>query len=166
MKKYIKGILTIAFIFVMAITLTGCNDKENSGEKTIGEGKNNKTYTFPTASFIPSGVEYTGSGKIEYSSRNEEITPKYADAYVSNAKIEDVVSYVETLKSKGLHNANSYKEEQTGFDEYGSFSWVGTNDSEDFSISVTITEESTPLNLVDASYNLAIVMSNENPYAE
>lgn len=159
MKNYFKGILTIAFIFIVTITLTGCGNNSTSGA-------HKKNYSFPTADFIPNDIKYEGSGKIEWSSKNETSTPKYADVYVSNAKIEDVITYVEKLKSKGLHNANAYREEQTGFDEYGSFSWVGINDSENFSISVTMTEDSTKLNLVDASYNLSIVMSDANPYGE
>ena len=150
-----KKIFTITFILAMIILITGCGSEKSEGN-----------YNFPVASFIPSGMEYQGSGKIEWSSKNEEITPKYADAYISNAKIEDVINYVKDLKSKGLHNANAYHEEQTDFDEYGSFSWVGVNDAENFSISITMSTETTPLSLVDASYNLSIVMSDANPYGE
>lgn len=163
MKKILNLVIVVILLFTGIFVLAGCNNKENSNEKKT---ESKKTYAFPVASFIPKNIEYKGSGKVEWSSKNEEITPKYADAYISNAKIEDVVSYVKDLKSKGLHNANAYKEEQTGFDEYGSYSWIGVNDSETFSISVTITEESTKLNLVDASYNLSIIMSDANPYGE
>ena len=156
MKRSLKIITSITFILMIFVIVSGCGKEK---------AENNKEYTFPVASFIPSGIEYKGEGKIEWSSLNESSSPKYADAYVSNATIESVVSYVQDLKTKGLHNANEYKEEQSGFDEWGSFSWVGTNDAENFSISVTMTNESTKLNLVDASYNLSIVMSDDNPYA-
>ncbi len=163
MKKNFKKLISLTFIFIIFLTLTGCGETENDRGTT---GGGNKNYAFPIADFIPSGMEYKGSGKIEWSSKKESATPKYADAYVSNAKIEDVVAYVNDLKSKGLQKANAYAEDQTGFDEYGSFSWVGINDAGNFSISVTMTDESTKLNMVDASYNLAIVMSDENPYGE
>ena len=158
MKKYLKGITAIVFMFVMAIALTGCGDKENSGGGTGG----NKSYSFPTASFIPSGMEYKGSGTIMYSMSNEKT--KMADAYISGAKVEDVVAYVETLKSKGLKNANAYAEEQSGFNEYGSYSWVGVNNDNTFSLSVTLSDDETNLNLVKGTYNLLISMSTENPY--
>lgn len=163
MKNYFKRMIGIAFVFIIAIVLTGCTNEKIDGDKVNGK---NKIYSFPVADFIPSGLEYNGSGKIEWSSKNEESIPKYADLYVSTATIEDAVEYVQKLKLAGLHNANAYHEEQTGFDEWGSYSWVGVNSNENFSISVTLTEESTPLNLVDASYNLSIVMSDENPYGE
>ena len=156
MKKYLKGIVAVAFIFVMAIALTGCGDKQNGG--------GSKTYSFPTASFIPSGMEYTGSGTIMYSMSNEKT--KMADAYISGAKVEDVVAYVQTLKSKGLKKANAYTEEQNGFNEYGSYSWIGVNSDDTFSLSVTLSEDETDLNLVKGTYNLLISMSTENPYAE
>ncbi|MDO5569075.1 MAG: hypothetical protein Q4G04_03075 [bacterium] len=160
MKKYLKGILTVAFIFVIATILSGCSSKENGGENS------NKKYDFPSASFIPSGMEYTGSGTIMYSSTNEKITPKQADVYISGAKVEDVVAYVQTLKAKGLKNANEYKEEQTGFNEYGSYSWIGVNSDNSFSLSVTLSSEETDLNLVEGTYNLLISLSDSNPYAE
>ncbi|MDO5557945.1 MAG: hypothetical protein Q4G05_06930 [Clostridia bacterium] len=162
MKKYLKGIVAVAFIFVMAIALTGCGDKQSGGGTTGGS----KTYSFPTASFIPSGMEYTGSGKVMYSATKESISPKQAEVYVTGAKVEDVVAYVQTLKSKGLKNANAYKEEQTGFDKYGSYSWVGVNSDDTFSLSIALSEDETDLNLVTGTYNLFISMSTENPYAE
>lgn len=164
MKKIIS-ILIVAILLVGGVfLLTGCgNNKTSEGGKSNSESK---TYSFPTASFIPSGMEYTGSGKIEYSSKNESITPKQADVYISNAKVEDVVAYVQTLKSKGLKNANAYKEEQTGFNEYGSYSWTGVNSDETFSLSIALSEDSTALNLVEGSYNLLISMSTENPFGE
>ena len=161
MRKNVKNIFAIAFVLMVAIILTGCGDKT-----TPSKGKTNKDYAFPTANFIPSGMEYTGSGKIEYSSTNESSNPKVADAYISNATIEDAVAYVQKLKEKGLTNANKYREEQTGFDEYGSFSWVGVNSSETLCISVTLTEDSAPLNLVDGSYNLLITLTDVNIYGE
>lgn len=158
MKKYLKGIVAVAFVLVMVTLLTGCGSKENGG------GTSGKKYEFPTASFIPSGMEYTGSGKIMYSMSNENT--KMADAYISGAKVEDVVAYVQILKSKGLKNANAYKKEQTGFNEYGSYSWIGVNSNDTFSLSVTLSEDETDLNLVKGTYNLLISMSTENPYAE
>lgn len=169
MKNNIKKVFGLLLVIVLTIVITGCGNTESAGEKTSG-GSNKSggktSYTFPTASFIPSGVEYKGTGKLLFSTKNENSNPKYADAYISGATIEDVVAYVQTLKSKGLHNANAYKEEQTDFDEWGSFSWVGTNDAEDFSISVTLTTDTTELSLVDGSYNLSIAMSDDNPYGE
>ena len=158
MKKFLKGIVVVAFIFVMATALTGCGNNGNNG------GTTGKKYDFPTASFIPSGMEYTGSGIIMYSMSNENT--KMADAYISGAKVEDVVAYVQTLKSKGLKNANIYQEEQTEFNEYGSYSWVGVNNDDTFSLSVTLSDDETDLNLVKGTYNLLISMSTENPYAE
>lgn len=157
MEKILKKLLTIVCVFVVVISLAGCGKNENGG--TTG-GDNTKS--FPTASFIPSDMEYTGSGKIVHSTKNESSSPKVANVYYQNAKIEDVISYVDSLKSKGLTKANAYAEDQTGFDEYGSYSWVGVNSDDTFSISITITEEESAG--LDYNYNLSIYMANENPY--
>ena len=149
--------LVILLAVVMCFALTGCGNNE-----TEGKGLDANDKSFPTAGFIPSGMEYTGSGKIVRVTKNESSEPQVANVYYQNAKIEEVISYVDSLKSKGLTNANSYAEEKTGFDEYGSYSWVGVNADDTFSISITITEEENEV--LDYNYNLSINMANENPY--
>ena len=168
MKKYLKVVLAVTFVFLFAVTLTGCgnteNSKENSGGVTAGGGKEK---SFPTANFIPSYAKYEGSGKIVVATKNESSTPKNAVIYIDNATLEDVLSYVNVLKSNGLKNANLVKEEQTGFNEWGTYSWVGVTSDNSFSVSITLNEEDDSTKDIDGNtvnYNLSLSLSDSNPY--
>lgn len=166
MKKYFKGILTIAFVFIVAIALTGCGnnkDGNNGGENKSG----GSSKSFPTANFIPSYAKYDGSGSIVIATKNESSTPKNAVIYIDNATLEDVLSYVDALKSNGLKNANSAREEQSEFNEWGTYSWVGVTNDNLFSISITLTEEDDSTKDIDGNivnYNLSLSLSDSNPY--
>ncbi len=167
MKKYLKGILTITFIFVSAIALTGCGNNENGENNDGGNKSGGNSKTFPTANFIPNYAKYTGSGSIVIATKNESSTPKNAVIYIDNATLEDVLSYVSTLKSNGLKNANSAKAEQSGFNEWGTYSWVGVTNDNSFSVSITLNEEDDSSKDIDGNtvnYNLSLSLSDSNPY--
>ena len=164
MKKYLKGILTIAFVFVIAIALTGCGNNENGGtgggNETGGNGK-----SFPTASFIPNYAKYSGKGTVIQALKNESSTPKTASVHYDDATLEDVLSYVNTLKSNGLSNANPLVEEQTSYED-GEYYWTGVTSDDSFSVTITLTEEdgTKTIDGKKVNYNLYISMANENPY--
>ena len=162
MKKYLNKILTIAFVFVIAVVLTGCEKNEGNGD---GNKTNGNDKSFPTASFIPSYSEYSGKGTIVQTLKNEKSTPKTASVHYDGATLEDVLTYVSTLKSNGLSNANPLMAEQTSYED-GEFYWTGVTSDDSFSITITLTEEdgTKTIDGKKVNYNLYISMANENPY--
>lgn len=76
MRKFLKGILTITFIFIMAIVLTGCGNNENGETNNGGNKSGENSKTFPTANFIPSYAKYDGNGNIVVATKNESSISK------------------------------------------------------------------------------------------
>lgn len=110
MKKFLKRFMTIAFVFVMAIALTGCGKESNNGGETTGGNNSEEAGKgWPTdVSYVPN-IKYDGKGTIVDTKENAW-KDQYM-IYIKGADLKSANAYVDKLYDNGYTVLNMFSDE-------------------------------------------------------
>lgn len=152
-------------------------EENNGGESTVNEDKMApKTFTWPTESYTPEKMKWTGAGAITNVKQEEYKVGKFRMAvYFDDATLDEVSAYIDMLKADGFTYWSKYNSaepalEFTGLENSRMYIWYGlASDGRFIEISIYEKEKTGDYrndfgNYVDFSYNLHISLYPEKPY--
>lgn len=198
MKKILAFLLAMTMVFALAAcggneetpSGSGTNDPGSSQQKqqpssTPDEGdKDNKqgavsAVDWPTAEYITDGMQYSGTGTItrvtEESDTFMGIDVKNIYVYIVGSSLEDVGSYINSLKANGFAyfdpaTVSSENEPEIAFSSQGQFNWRGQTPDGHY-LEIELNEETEDTSWMDMewneheySFNLIIHLFEHNRY--
>ena len=129
--------------------------------------------SWPSTDFITPGMEYTGSGEINFVQKGKtaalgggDVMLDSAHVYINGGDWDSIKAYVDALKADGFswYNANNEAEPAYEFNEYGFYRWEGEADGGSRFILLNFYEEDKDPD--NDPYNLEILMLNGNMHAK
>lgn len=166
--KHTKGFVFLGAAFLAALTLIVAygikkdSEQENPVQTksesvrkrpSISQGENK----WPNESFISKEMEYKGKGEIVYTEnidkeKNENHDKSWVIFY-KDANLNDVKTYIETLKSKKFEYTGNDKEPTIEF-KNGMFSWQGKSHNNQQFVSIFITDNNALTTAGDLQNNI------------
>ena len=150
MKRNLKIILSIAFMFVIAITLTGCGSE---GETKVS-GKD-----WPSGvSYIPN-LPYEGKGSIVEFKEDKELE-EYS-IYINGATLDSANEYIQKLYDNGWTKMNMFSDDGDLLKtpKKDNFYKLGFDSSDEKSAVVVIIHDGNP-KVNGIEYNLVLTFAN------
>ena len=164
----------------------GSNEQQEQPSSTPDEGdKDNEqgavsAVDWPTAEYITDGMQYSGTGTItRVAEADTHLGHDFKNIYVYivGSSLEDVESYINSLKANGFAyfdpaTASSENEPEVAFGSQGQFNWRGqTTDGHYIEIELNAETEDTSwmdldYNSHEYSFNLVIHLFEHNWYSE
>ena len=152
-------------------------EENNGGESSGNEDQMApKTFTWPTESYTPEKMKWTGAGAITNVKQEEYKVGKFRMAvYFDDATLDEVSAYIDMLKADGFTYWSKYNSaepalEFTGLENSRMYIWYGlASDGRFIEISIYEKEKTGDYrndfgNYVDFNYNLHISLYPEKPY--
>ena len=150
------------------------------GESTSNEDKMTpKTFTWPTESYTPEKMKWTGAGAITNVKQEEYKTGKFRMAvHVDDATLDEVGAYLDALKADGFAYWTKFGNSEPAVELSGpfagqkEFNWSGlSSDGRFVEIVLYEAEKSGDYrndynNYVDYNFNLTITLYPEKPYED
>ena len=163
--NHMKNFTLFGVAILAALTLAACGKnketpKEDPNElettltkPSVSKGENK----WPEANFITEDMKYTGSGDIVYTEHIDGEEDGDQDSswtvFYKDASLEDVETYIQTLKSKGFKYILNEQEPKIEF-KYGMFSWEGKTDDDKYFVSIYIADHNTLTTAGDLQTNI------------
>lgn len=163
--KSIKKFALLGTAFLMSFTLVSCskNSKSDnfqtqsyiaSSKPSVSKGEN----TWPTDYFITEEMKYTGTGDIVHTEcingKEDGDVDKSWNVFYRNAELDDVKTYIDSLKNNGFKYSGDEKKEPEVKFTNGAFSWSGKTDDEKHFISIYITDHNALTTAGDLENNI------------